>query len=57
MYVYVNHAYLDNWSAPSCYLTTAVLNDCYRQVMAYAALAYSYWASFHDAYGCLRHIH
>ena len=25
--------------------------------MAYTALVYSYWASFHDAYGCLRHTH
>ena len=23
--------------------------------MAYTALGYSYWASFHDAYGCLHH--
>ena len=33
-------------SAPSCYFTTAVLNDCYSEVTAYTALAYSYWASF-----------
>ena len=26
----------------SCYLTTAVLNDCYSEVMAYTALVYSY---------------
>ena len=25
--------------------------------MAYTALAYSYWTSFHDAYGCLCHAH
>ena len=25
--------------------------------MAYTALAYSYWASFHDAYICLHHAH
>ena len=31
----------------------AVLNDCYSEEMAYAALAYSYWASFYDAFGCL----
>ena len=24
---------------------------------AYTALAYSYWASFHNAYECLRHAH
>ena len=56
-YVYVNHTHLDNWSAPSCYFTTAVLNDCYSKVMAYTVLAYSYRASFHDAYICLRHAH
>ena len=27
----------------------------YSEVTAYTALAYSYWASFHDAYICLRH--
>ena len=42
VYVYVNHTHLDNWSAPSCYFTTAVLNDCYSEVTAYTALAYSY---------------
>ena len=26
--------------APPCYLTTAVLNDCYSEVTAYIALAY-----------------
>ena len=31
------------------YVTTAVLNDCYSELMAYTALA---WASFHDTYGC-----
>ena len=40
-YVYFNHAHLQNWSAPSCYWTTAVLNDCYSEVTAYTALAYS----------------
>ena len=33
------------------YVTTAVLNDCYSEVMAYTELAYSYWASFYDTYG------
>ena len=46
--VYVNHAHLQNRSAPSCYFTTAVLNDCYSELTAYTVLAYSYWASFHD---------
>ena len=34
------------------YLATAVLNDCYSELMAYTVLAYSYWASFHDEYRC-----
>ena len=42
VYVYVNHTHLDNWSAPSCYFTTAVLNDCYSEKIAYTALGYSY---------------
>ena len=53
--VYVNYTHLYNWSPPPCYLTTDVLNDCYSEVMAYTALAYSYWASFHNAYGFLPH--
>ena len=57
MYIYVSHIHLDNWSAPLCYFTTAVLNDCYSEVTAYTVLAYSYWASFHDAYICLHHVH
>ena len=56
-YVYINHAYLYNWSTLPSYFTTAVLNDCYSEVMAYTALAYYYWASFHDAYGWLYHAH
>ena len=56
-YVYVNHTHLYNRSPPPFYLTTAVLNDCYGEVTAYTALAYSYWASFHNMYGCLRHAH
>ena len=44
-------------STLSCYFITAVLNDCYSEVTTYTALAYSYWASFHDAYICLRHAH
>ena len=55
--IYVNHTHLDNCSALSCYFTTTVLNDCYSEVTAYTALAYSYWASFHDTYICLCHAH
>ena len=39
-YIYVNHAYIYNWSALSCYLTIAVLNDCYSEVTAYSVLGY-----------------
>ena len=56
-YLYVSHTHFYNCSPPPYYLTTAVLNDCYSEVTAYMALAYSYWASFHDVYGCLRHAH
>ena len=31
------------------------INDCYSELMAYTALSYSYWASFHDVYGWLHH--
>ena len=34
-----------------------VLNDFYSELTAYTVLAYSYWASFHDAYIRLRHAH
>ena len=56
-YVYVNHTHFYNLSPLPYYLTTAVLNDYYSEVMAYTAPAYSYWASFHDTYKCLRHAH
>ena len=54
-YVYVNYTHLYNSSPPSFYVTTVVLNDCYSEVTANTVLAYSYWASLHDTYGCLRH--
>ena len=56
-YAYVNRTHLDNWNALLYYFATAVLNDCYSEVTAYTALAYSYCTSFHDAYICLRHAH
>ena len=56
-YVYINHTHLYNWSPSPCYLTIAVLNDCYSEVMAYTALACSYWVSFHKAYVYLYHTH
>ena len=41
-YVYVNYTHLYNWSTPPYYLTTAVLNNYYSEVMAYTALTYPY---------------
>ena len=38
-------------------LNYSCFNNCYSEVTAYTVLAYSYWASFHDAYECLRHAH
>ena len=35
--------------APSCCLTTDVLNDCYSEAMAYTALAYSVFTTCMDA--------
>ena len=48
-YFYVNHTYLQNLSAPSCYLTTAVVTDCYSEVTAYTVLAYSVFMTRMDA--------
>ena len=56
-YVYLNHTHLYNWSAPSCYFTKAALIDLQWSNSLYSASSYSYWASFYDAYGCLRHAH
>ena len=39
MHTSVNYTHLLNWSAPSCYLTIAVLNDYYSEVTAYTVLA------------------
>ena len=44
-------------SAPSCYSSTAALNDCYSELTPYTALANSYLVSFHDAYQCQGHTH
>ena len=48
-YVYVNHTHLQNWSAPSCNLTTAVLKDCYSEVTTYTEPAYSVFMMRMDA--------
>ena len=34
-----------------------LVTNCYNELTAYTALAYSYWASFHDAYQCQGHAH
>ena len=39
------------------YITTAVLNNYYSEVTAFAALAYSYWVNFRNMYGFLGHAH
>ena len=57
MYVHVCHFHLYNWSAPSCYSSTAAYNDCYSELAPYTALAYSYRVSLHDAYECQGHTH
>ena len=49
-YVYINHAYLQ--TEAHClvtYVITAVLNDCYSEVTAYTALAYSVFMMCMDA--------
>ena len=52
MYVCLHQPHpLYNRSPLPYYLTTAVLNDYYSEIMAYTALAYSYWAATRmDAY-------
>ena len=57
MYLNVHHTHFYNWSAPSCYSSTAAFDDCYSQLMPYTALTHSYWVSFHDAYQCLSYAH
>ena len=41
MYIHIHHTHLYNWSAPSCYLSTAAFNDCYTEIMLYTVLANS----------------
>ena len=57
VYIHVCYTHLYNWSALSCYSTTAAFNDCYSELKVYTVLAYSYWVSFHDAYHCQGHAH
>ena len=53
-YVYVNHTHLYNWSPAPYY-------SCFKWLLQWSnnlySATYSYWASFHDAYGWLHHTH
>ena len=54
--------WLDTYTSTPTLITEALrrvtsLQLCYSEVTAYTALAYSYWAGFHDAYVCLCHAH
>ena len=48
MYTTPTHPY--NWSAPSCYSSTAAFNNFYSELMPYTALANCYGVSAYDAY-------
>ena len=37
-YVHIRHTHLYHWSAPSCYSSTTVFNDCYSELMPYTRL-------------------
>ena len=56
--VYSYHVMVKSVSS-CCVRGSRVLSNpvTYIEVMAYAVLAYSYWASFHDTYICVRHAH
>ena len=49
MYVHINHAFLQNQSSLSFYLTTAILNDYYSKVMVYTVLALPIFMKHMDA--------
>ena len=57
MYVHVCHTHPYNLSAPSCYSSTVVFNECYNVLMPYTALANSYGVSVYDAYQFQDHAH
>ena len=40
-HVHICHTNLYNWSAPSCYSSTAALNDCCIELTPYTVLANS----------------
>ena len=39
------------------YSCLSTFNDCYRELMPYSVLAFSYWVTFQDAYQCQGHTH
>ena len=49
-YIHVRHTQPYNLSAQSCYLSTAVFNDCYSELTPYTVLANFYGFSVYDAY-------
>ena len=57
MYIHVHLTHLCNWSAPSCYSSTAIFNNCKSELTPYTVLGYSYQVSFHDVYQCQGHAH
>ena len=48
-YVHILHTHPYNLSAPSCYSSTALFNDCYSVLTTYTAIANSYGVSVYDA--------
>ena len=50
MYAHVHHTHPYNWSASSCYSSTAAFNDCYSELKPYTVLAKCYGVSAYDAY-------
>ena len=42
MCIHLHHTHPYSLSAPSCYSSTAVFNNCYSELMPYTALANSY---------------
>ena len=49
-YIHVCHTHPYNWSALSCYTSTAVFNDYYSDLMPYTVPANSYGVSVYDVY-------
>ena len=49
-YIHVGHTHPNNLSTLSCYLSTAVFNEYYSELMPYTVLANSYGFSVYDEY-------